>query len=585
MKPEELPAAPSMSNAEFLRRYVTRAPGLMWLLGAGTSAAAGIPTAGDMVWDFKRFLYRTEQRVSPAEVADLANPAVPARIQRYLDSTGRHPANGSADEYGHYFEKAYPDESDRRTYIAAKTAGTRPSYGQLALATLLRAGKARILWSTNFDGLVEDACADVYETTTTLTVATPDAAAIALQALQEERWPILVKLHGDFRSRSLKNTSDELREQDAKLRQAFTESCRRWGLVVIGFSGRDNSIMEALEEGCVPGGYPGGLFWLQHGDGPPTSRVVQLLAKASAVGIDAALVEIGSFDEVVGDLVHQFEDLSDTLRSRLDAKRQRITDSPIPPAGRGWPVVRSNALEIVEWPTVLRRIQCSIGGISELRESIASADADILATRTQLGVLAFGSDEQVRRALANFTIDSFDLHPIERKRLYRDTHERELIYDALARALCRGRPLRVAARRSERFLVPITSPPTNALAKLTAITGSISGRLPASGLTWSEALGLKLDFALGKLWLVVEPRIWFEPRPDESTKAEAADFARERFARRYNRDWNRLLDAWIAVLLEGRATEVLRAFSISDGVDAAFRLSPVTAFSHPGATV
>jgi len=33
----------------------------MWFLGAGASAGAGIPTAWDMIWEFKRLIYCTEQ--------------------------------------------------------------------------------------------------------------------------------------------------------------------------------------------------------------------------------------------------------------------------------------------------------------------------------------------------------------------------------------------------------------------------------------------------------------------------------------------------------------------------------------------
>jgi NAD-dependent SIR2 family protein deacetylase len=36
---------------DFARRFKMRAGNLMWLLGAGASAAAGVPTASDMVWD------------------------------------------------------------------------------------------------------------------------------------------------------------------------------------------------------------------------------------------------------------------------------------------------------------------------------------------------------------------------------------------------------------------------------------------------------------------------------------------------------------------------------------------------------
>lgn len=43
-----------------------------------------------------------------------------------------------------------------------------------------------------------------------------DAPDLAAQRLADERWPVEIKLHGDFRSRRLKNTGDELRHQDKR---------------------------------------------------------------------------------------------------------------------------------------------------------------------------------------------------------------------------------------------------------------------------------------------------------------------------------------------------------------------------------
>jgi hypothetical protein len=90
-----------------------------------------------------------------------------------------------------------------------------------------------------------------------LTTVTFDAPDLAAQSIASERWPVEVKLHGDFRSCRLKNTNNELGRQDAILRLALLEASKRFGLVVAGYSGRDTSIMETLTEavnarGAVP---------------------------------------------------------------------------------------------------------------------------------------------------------------------------------------------------------------------------------------------------------------------------------------------------------------------------------------------
>ena len=79
-----------------------------------------------------------------------------------------------------------------------------------------------------------------------LTIAALDSADRAERCLRESSWPLLVQLHGDYRSEQLKNTRDELREQDDRLRRVLVEWRQRFGLVVVGYSGRDNSIMTAL---------------------------------------------------------------------------------------------------------------------------------------------------------------------------------------------------------------------------------------------------------------------------------------------------------------------------------------------------
>ena len=66
---------------DFARRFSLRAGNLMWLLGAGASAAAGIPTAGDMVWEFKQQLFISQRRVSPQAVGDLSSPVIRAQLQ------------------------------------------------------------------------------------------------------------------------------------------------------------------------------------------------------------------------------------------------------------------------------------------------------------------------------------------------------------------------------------------------------------------------------------------------------------------------------------------------------------------------
>src|SRR5216684_8496620 len=90
---------PQIAADDFSRRFSLRAPNLMWLLGAGASASAGIPTALDMVWEFKQQLFISQRRVSPQAVADLSNSAICAQLQAHIDSAKNLPPAGATDEY------------------------------------------------------------------------------------------------------------------------------------------------------------------------------------------------------------------------------------------------------------------------------------------------------------------------------------------------------------------------------------------------------------------------------------------------------------------------------------------------------
>jgi len=563
---------------DFARRFSLRASNLMWLLGAGASASAGIPTAGQMIWEFKQQLFISQRRVSPHSVSDLGSSAIRAQLQAHIDSLKRLPTLNALDEYAALFEAVYPAEADRRAFLDAKMAGAQPSFGHLALASLMHGKRARIVWTTNFDPLLANACALVYGSTGPLTTVSLDAPDLAKQSISNERWPIEVKLHGDFRSRRLKNTSDELRHQDVQLRQILVESCCRFGLVISGYSGRDESIMNTLEEALKGDqAFPSGLFWLQRSGDPLFPRVKQFMERAASLNVEASVVRVANFDEALRDLVRLMEDIDTTELDSFALERRRWSGAPRPTGSRGWPVVRLNALPVVQSPSVCRRVVCQIGGYREVRDAVEQADVDLLVARTRAGVLAFGTDSDVRVAFKPYSISDFDLHTIEMKRLRFDSGERGLLRDALTRAIVQNRGLELTRRRSSDLLTPVdTTAPR--WSPLRTLVGTLNGNVSSHpGLTWKEGVSIRLDWANDHLWLLIEPRIVFHG-VTQSNKAAASDFARERNVKRYNRQLNDLISFWSSSLA-GQGDD-LRAFGIGDGVDATFRLSSKTGFSR-----
>src|SRR3546814_8863672 len=82
---------PEIPADDFVRRFSMRPGQLMWFLGAGVSASAGLPTAWDMIWRFKRDLYVAQRKLSAQTVADLADPAVQRRLDAHIATVDRLP--------------------------------------------------------------------------------------------------------------------------------------------------------------------------------------------------------------------------------------------------------------------------------------------------------------------------------------------------------------------------------------------------------------------------------------------------------------------------------------------------------------
>lgn len=554
---------------DFARRFSMRGANLMWLLGAGASNAAGLPTAHDLVVEFKRMLYVSQSGRSVSS-GDLAEPAIRNRIEAHVESLGL-PQTGGRDQYATFFEAAFPDEADRAKFIDSQLSGGKPSYGHMALASLMSVGFCRLVWTTNFDTLIADACAVVFETTGSLTTATLDSQELARHAIAGERWPLEVKLHGDFRSHRLKNTGDELRMQDRELRGMLVDCASRFGLVVAGYSGRDTSVMSALEEGlAMPNPFPTGLFWLQRDGDSPATHVEELLSRAVDAGVDAALVEIESFDEALRSLINMCDGVDKDTLSKFALDRRYRSPAPRSPGRGSWPVVRLNALPVVESPIQCRRVDCEIGGTAEVRE--AAVGTSVIAVRSRIGVLAFGSDEEVRVTFGPHCVKEFDLHSLDAGL----RTERGLLHDALRTALIRDRGL-AAVPKNRRALVPADFRDScwSPLRKMVKTLGGEIGT--ESEIRWYEGISTRLEWLDGRLWLVFNPRTVFEG-VTEDNKAAAADFARERTVRRYNKVLNDLIDFWSKYLSE--AQNEISALDINDGVDAVFRIGSTTAFSR-----
>ncbi len=73
---------------------------------------------------------------------------------------------------------------------------------------------------------------------------------------------------------------------------------------------------------------------------PVYRRVEELLTKAAAAGIQACLIEVETFDELMGDLAQQIEEMPPEVLGTLNKMRSKVSNVPLPQIGTAWPVIR-----------------------------------------------------------------------------------------------------------------------------------------------------------------------------------------------------------------------------------------------------
>lgn len=570
-----------------------------------------------MIADFKKRLF-CQLSGAPLREVDANDRIWMDRINHFFSTRSVLPAPGHSAEYAEAFQAVYPSPEDRRNYIEAAIKRGTPSFAHRALAALLSTGRVPCVFTTNFDPLIEisttitDQLLEAKERAY-LTVAAIDNAERAELCVRESRWPLLAKLHGDFQSVNLKNTAEELQTQDVRMRAVFTTACAHFGLVVAGYSGRDESIMEALRDACTqPNAFPGGIYWVTSAPDSVLSAVTSFLDTADKVGITTALVESQTFDELAADIVDGIE-LPAPLKTHVYQARPAplLTSVPVPThEHRSFPVLQCSAIPILSMPALARRITVSTALTSvRARELLREANVWGIVASSGNDVAAFGRDEELIRAFAPVggrLSGTIDLRPEN------DSWALGLLYDALTRAVCRNQPLFARLRRSGHLVLVAKGSaeddarPTRARNYLIsalqkAYSAALVGTVPNHGLPFNEGVQLRLENTAGRWWCVFEPVTFVqfprreEAEADSSTEAPdeeseyirrvnpVADWRRERWARRYNGVWAKIISAW-ADMLAGQDNGTVCAVGLDakQGQDAIFRFSSVTAWSRPG---
>lgn len=584
----------TISQGELTSLFTARPQGFAWFLGAGASRMSGLPTATDIIWDLKRRHYAREENQEITR-QDMQNEAVQARVQSFMDSQG-FPPLWADDEYTTYFEKIFGADKERqRRYLSAILAEERVTLtvGNRVSGALLAAGMTRAVFTTNFDTVVERAVAHV--SGRSLAAFHLEGSTAAVQALNNEEFPFYCKLHGDFRYDSIKNLSADLAHQNRQLALCFQSTAARFGFIVAGYSGRDASVMAVFREALAqPNPFPNGLFWTSIKGSPVLPVVGALIADARTRGVNAALVEIETFDALMLRLWRNLSDKPPELDAKVRRGVQAGVNIPLPANGTAKPLVRLNALPIRALPSRCLVVRTSRPiEWAELRELQRQADPRLIVTKAD-EIWCWGPREAVQAAFGTglTTIEEGEV-PADLG-LPENLHVKGFLEDALGTALARDRPLLSRTRRTSTTLVvdphaedkTLLDPVFRAVGKL---SGTVAGLFapvtdehpdPAK-VSWSEAVRVSIVQKNGETWAVLDPDIWIWP---PRAREVATDFLDQRRRGRFNNQFNILLDAWVRVLTGsgGRRMDLtFRAFDGDDSVsNPAFQINSQTAFAQ-----
>lgn len=582
-----------MNQGEFTGIYCARPESFAWFLGAGASRAAGLMTASDIIWDLKKRYYCREEN-QELDRQDIQNQAVRERIQSFMASRG-FPAEGADGEYATYFEKIFgTDKECQRRYLKAGLSEDKValSVGNRVLVALMSETRARAVFTTNFDTVVERAFAEV--TGRSLAAYHLEGSASAVQAINNEEFPLYVKLHGDFRHDSLKNLPADLATQNDDLQRCLTIAASRFGFVVTGYSGRDASVMAAFRAvlaGSNP--FPHGLFWTGMKGAPAPKPVNALLAEMRGRGVTAEYIEIETFDALLLRLWRNIEGANPQLDAKIRKARLTAVDIPIPPIGVRDPLIRTNALPLISLPSQCLSLSFRAPKTSEEMRTIRdSAKARIILARSRDG-WCWGDEEVIKTTFGS------DLKTIAPVSLPADLsspdnlHLKGFFEEAIVSALAIGKPLIRQSTRQGSFLIANPAASTkDALAPLAKVVSSTGGDVasltiaPTDGsapeqVRWAEALRVSLEIKNGRHWLLIEPDIWIWPR---FARRDATGFIDTRRKDRFNAKYDALLSAWIHIVLgtaKANATVSVKAFtSGSDAANPAFTIGSRTAYTR-----
>jgi SIR2-like domain len=219
------------------------------LLGSGISRSAGVPTG----WDVTQDLIRRAARLygedgSNTEEWFKAKYDKDPDYSELLEQLAKSPAERTKLLQA-YFEPTEQERSEGQKL---------PTVAHRAIATLVAKGYIRVIITTNFDRLLEQALGDVGVQPSVIASADSEKGALPLAHAR----CTVIKINGDYLDPRFKNTRDELSSYEPALDRLLDRVIDEYGLIVRGWSAEWDTALRTAIERCPTRRFT--TYWAAH---------------------------------------------------------------------------------------------------------------------------------------------------------------------------------------------------------------------------------------------------------------------------------------------------------------------------------
>jgi hypothetical protein len=225
------------------------------LVGSGLSRAGGIPTGWEITLDLVRRLAVLD---GVTEQGDWA--------QWYRAKYDKEPS------YSEILRAFASTTSERRTILQSYIDPPegedirKPTRAHHAIAQLAASNIVRIVITTNFDRLIENA---MREAGVEPTIIAGDDAVVGATPLVHAKCTV-IKVHGDYLDARIKNTDAELEAYSPTMNKLLDQVFDNFGLLVVGWSGEwDTALRDAILRAPTRR-YP--FYWAARGEPGPLAK-------------------------------------------------------------------------------------------------------------------------------------------------------------------------------------------------------------------------------------------------------------------------------------------------------------------------